>query len=197
MCSFNACTEPHLSTQMRRQAIGRRHYKSFRSAVSLLSFSLALSPSLPLFLSVGAQRRSRRTLRINCAARAAESKRKRTGLRLRFATLRLCDAWLWFHTRANRSRILFPPASKQTIQDWYTFRVARAVRASLHPLPFVRMAHATRGGRDKVCTNMMWFDLDCGLSPVPCFFPQHSLAPRDDACDSPLRCIGRDRWPSG
>jgi hypothetical protein len=39
------------------------------------------------------------------------------------------------------------------------FLVARAVRASLHPFLFVRMAHATRGGRCKVCTNVMGFDL--------------------------------------
>jgi hypothetical protein len=54
----------------------------------------------------------------------------------------------------------------QTIQDWYTFRVARAVRASLHPLLFVRMAHATREGRCKVCTNVMWFDLVSSPQPL-------------------------------
>jgi hypothetical protein len=36
----------------------------------------ALSPSLPVILSVGAERRSRRTLRINFAAPAAKSKSK-------------------------------------------------------------------------------------------------------------------------
>jgi hypothetical protein len=51
----------------------------------------------------------------------------------------------------------------QTIQDWYTFWVAGAVRASLQPLPFVRMAHATRGGRCKMCTNVLWFDLVSAL----------------------------------
>jgi len=48
----------------------------------------------------------------------------------------------------------------QTTRHWYTFRVARAVRASPQPLPFVRMAHATREGRVKICMNVIGFDLD-------------------------------------